>query len=169
MLIAGRISGRDALVYICVQCAGAIAGAALLFSIMNGMSGWTLAADGLGQNGFDGASPAGYGMTAALIAEAALTFFFIYAILEVTAKHAHRGFEGLAIGFALFLVHIVGIPITGTSVNPARSLGPALLVQGTALEQLWLFWAAPVAGAFLAAIVWMYLTESSEKTENIRI
>lgn len=169
MLMARRISGRDALAYVAVQCAGAIAGAALLLSIMNGMSGWSLAADGLGQNGYDSASPAGYGMTAALIAEVLLTFFFVYAILEVTAKHAHKGFEGLAIGFALFLAHIVGIPITGTSVNPARSLGPALLAQGTALEQLWLFWAAPMAGAFLAAMVWLFLTETSEKEMAVRI
>jgi len=168
MLLAKRISSKDALAYIGMQCIGAIVGAGLLFSIASGLPGYEIA-DGLGQNGFADASPAGYNLMACLIAEVFLTFFFIYAILEVTAKHAHRGFEGLAIGFALFLVHIVGIPITGTSVNPARSLGPALFVQGTAIEQLWVFWAAPIAGALLAAIVWLYLTEPREMTRNIRI
>ncbi len=166
MLIARKISGRDALAYIGMQCIGAIVGAALLFVIASGMPGWELA-DGLGQNGYDAASPAGFNMMSSLIAEVFLTFFFVYAILEVTSKRAAKGFEGLAIGFALFLVHIVGIPITGTSVNPARSLGPALFVGGEALEQLWMFWAAPLAGALLAALVWMCLTNPGKMKKNI--
>ncbi len=164
MLIAKRISTKDALVYMGAQCLGAIVGAGLLFAVASGLPAYDIAADGLGQNGFHA-----YDMTAAFIAEVFLTFFFVYAILEVTGKHAHKGFEGLAIGFALFLVHIIGLPITGTSVNPARSLGPALLTGGTAIDQLWLFWAAPLAGGLLAAVVWMYLTDPKEMARNLKI
>ncbi|MDO9536694.1 MAG: aquaporin Z [Thermoplasmata archaeon] len=159
MYLTKKISSKDALAYIGVQCAGAIAGAALLYMIASGMPGWEIA-DGLGQNGFEDASPAGFTLMACFIAEVFLTFFFVYVILEVTSKNVNKGFEGLAIGFALFLVHIVGIPITGTSVNPARSLGPALFAGGTAIEQLWLFWAAPLLGAIIAAFVWMYLANT---------
>ena len=169
MLLAKKIPARDALAYIGMQCLGALAGAGLLFAVASGVSGYDIASDGLGQNGFDSASPAGYNIASAFIAEVFLTFFFVYVILEVTSKHAAKGFPGLAIGFALFLVHIVGIPITGTSVNPARSLGPALFAQGTAVEQLWLFWAAPIAGGILAAIVWMYLTNPKDMKKNLRI
>jgi aquaporin Z len=168
MFITKKIPSKNALAYIAMQCLGAIVGAGLLFVIASGLPGYDIA-DGLGQNGFGDASPAGYNLMAGLIAEVFLTFFFVYAILEVTAKHSHKGFEGLAIGFALFLVHIIGIPITGTSVNPARSLGPALFVGGTAIEQLWVFWAAPIAGALLAAIVWIYLTDPKEMTRKIKI
>ncbi len=169
MLLAGKIKPKHALAYVGVQCLGAIAGAGLLLAVASGVSGYDIASDGLGQNGFDSASPAGYDMTSAFIAEVFLTFFFVYIILKVTSKFAFKGFEGLAIGFALFLAHIVGIPITGTSVNPARSLGPALFVQGTAMDQLWLFWAAPLAGAMLAAIIWMYLTNPNEAKEKFRM
>jgi len=168
MLFAKKINGKDALAYIAVQCLGAIVGAGLIFMIMSGMPGWEVA-DGLGQNGFDTASPAGFDMTSAFIAEVVLTFFFVYVILEVVSKKVNKGFEGLAIGFALFLSHIVGIPITGTSVNPARSLGPALFVGELALEQLWLFWAAPIAGAILAALVWMYLSNPKEMAKNLKM
>ena len=154
--------------YIGVQCLGAVAGAGLIVLIMSGMPGWEIA-DGLGQNGFDSASPAGFNMTAGFIAEIILTFFFVYIILEVTSKKVNKGFEGLAIGFALFLSHIIGIPITGTSVNPARSLGPALWVGDLALEQLWLFWAAPMAGAILAALIWMYLSNPKEMSRNFKM
>jgi aquaporin Z len=156
MWMAKKIKSKDALIYIGVQCLGAIAGAGLLFVVLSGHPGFDVA-NGLGQNGFGDGYNDGYNVTSAFIAEVFLTFFFVYVILKVTSKFAYKGFEGMAIGFALFLVHIIGIPITGTSVNPARSLGPALFVQGTAIEQLWLFWAAPIAGAMLAAIVWMYL------------
>ena len=164
MLIAKRISSKDALAYIGVQCLGAIAGAGLLFAVASGLPAYDIAADGLGQNGFSD-----YSLTAAFIAEVFLTFFFVYAILEITGKYAHKGFEGLGIGFALFLVHIIGIPITGTSVNPARSLGPALFTGGTAIDQLWLFWAAPLAGGLLAAIIWTYLTDPKEMAKNLKI
>jgi len=97
-----------------------------------------------------------------VVAEVVLTFIFLLVIFGSTSKQAPAGFAGIPIGFALAMIHIVGIPITGTSVNPARSLGPALFVGGTALEQLWLFWAAPLAGAVLAALVWKYVLESKE-------
>jgi aquaporin Z len=160
MLVAGKMKGRDAGLYIGAQCAGAIVGAALLFVVASGMPGYELAANGLGQNGYgEDGSPAGYTLMACLVAEVVLTFIFLLVIFGSTSKQAPAGFAGIPIGFALVMIHIVGIPITGTSVNPARSLGPALFVGGTALEQLWLFWAAPLAGAVLAALVWKYVLE----------
>ena len=168
MLLRKKISSKDALIYIGVQCLGAIVGAALLFAIASGLPGWEVA-DGLGQNGFDSESPAGYEMTSAFIAELFLTFFFVYVILEVTSRKVNKGFEGLAIGLALFLVHIVGIPITGTSVNPARSLGAALLVGDVAIEQLWLFWAAPIAGAILATLAWMALSDPQGVKKKLNV
>jgi len=164
MLIAKRIRPKDAAAYVGAQCLGGLAGAGILLAVASGLPAYDLGSDGLGQNGF-----ADYSMTAAFAAELFLTFFFVYAILEVTGKYAHRGFEGLGIGFALFLVHIIGIPITGTSVNPARSLGPAVFVQGMAIDQLWLFWAAPMAGALLAAVVWLFLTDPKEMAKNLKI
>jgi len=113
--------------------------------------------NGLGQNGFDTASPAGYSMTSAFIAEVLLTFIFLLVILGSTSEKAPKGFAGISIGLSLTLVHLVGIPITGTSVNPARSLGPAVIVGGTALNQLWLFWLAPIIGGLLAAAVYRKL------------
>ena len=168
MLFAKKIDAKDALAYIAVQCLGAIVGAGLIVMIMSGSGGWEIA-DGLGQNGYDTASPTGFDMTSSFIAEVILTFFFVYVILEVVSKKVNKGFEGLAIGFALFLSHIVGIPITGTSVNPARSLGPALFVGELALEQLWLFWAAPIAGAILAALVWMFLSNPKGMTDKLKM
>ena len=163
MLVAGKMKGRDAGIYIGAQCAGAIIGAALLFVVASGMPGYELSVNGLGQNGYgEDGSPAGYTLMACLVAEGVLTFIFLLVIFGSTSKQAPAGFAGIPIGFALAMIHIVGIPITGTSVNPARSLGPALFVGGTALEQLWLFWAAPLAGAVLAALVWKYVLESKE-------
>ncbi len=163
MLVAGKMKGRDAGIYIGAQCAGAIISAALLFVVASGMPGYELSVNGLGQNGYgEDGSPAGYTLMACLVAEVVLTFIFLLVIFGSTSKQAPAGFAGIPIGFALAMIHIVGIPITGTSVNPARSLGPALFVGGTALEQLWLFWAAPLAGAVLAALVWKYVLESKE-------
>jgi aquaporin Z len=111
----------------------------------------------LGQNGFDAASPAGYSMMSAFIAEVLLTFVFLLVIHGSTSEKAPKGFAGISIGLSLVLIHLVGIPVTGTSVNPARSLGPALIVGGTALNQLWLFWVAPIIGGLIAAVVWRIL------------
>lgn len=157
MLAARKITVKDAVAYIVAQCVGAVLGAAALYSIAIGNPSYSLARDGLGQNGFDTASPAGYSMISAFIAEALLTFIFLTVIFGSTSERAPKGFAGISIGLSLTLIHLVGIPVTGTSVNPARSLGPALIVGGTALNQLWLFWVAPIIGGLLAAVVWKML------------
>lgn len=154
MLVAGKIKLKDAAAYILSQCIGATLGACVLYIIASGRAGYSLASVGLGQNGYDAASPAGYGLVASFTAEVVLTFIFLIVIHGATSDKAPQGFAGLAIGMSLVLIHLVGIPVTGTSVNPARSLGPALLVGGVALSQLWLFWVAPIIGAVLAAYVW---------------
>jgi len=158
MLLRGKIDGPTALGYIFSQCIGAIIGAALLLSIATGRADYTLAENGLGQNGFGAHSPAGYGVTAAFIAEVVLTALFLLVIFGATSKYVPEGFAGIVIGFALAIVHIVGIPITGTSVNPARSLGPALFAGSDAMLQLWLFWLAPIIGAVLAVTIWKILS-----------
>jgi aquaporin Z len=160
MLVNGKINGRDAGVYIICQCIGAILASVLLFAIMTGLPGYNIATNGLGQNGYGIASPGGFPLMSALIAEVILTFIFLMVIFGATSKAAPAGFAGIAIGLSLAMIHIVGIPITGTSVNPARSIGPALIVGGTALSQLWLFIVAPIIGAVLAAFVWKYLFEA---------
>jgi len=126
---------------------------------MTGNPAYNIATDGLGQNGYGVASPGGYSLVSGLIAEIVLTFIFLTVIFGATSRAAPAGFAGLAIGLSLTTVHLVGIMITGTSVNPARSLGPALIVGGTALAQLWLFIVAPIIGAVIAAVVWKTLFE----------
>ncbi len=157
MLTAKKISGKDALGYIIAQCLGAIIGAAILLAIASGLSGYSAAVNGLGQNGYGIHSPHQYSLVAGLVAEIVLTFLFLFVIFGATHANAPKGFAGLAIGLTLVLIHIVAIPITGTSVNPARSLGPALLVGGEALAQLWLFIVAPIIGGVVAALVWRSL------------
>jgi len=144
----GRMSGRDAAGYMCAQVAGAIAGSAILYALTTGMG-----VSGTGANGF------GEGKLApALIAETVFTFIFVLVVLGATSKkNSASAFAGLSIGLCLVLVHIVCIPLTGTSVNPARSIGPALFAGGTALSQLWVFIVAPFAGAVLAALTWKVL------------
>ena len=154
MLAAGKISAKDAVAYIAVQCVGAVIGAGVLYWIATGNPTYSLALDGLAQNGYDLASPSGFSMISAFAAEVVLTFIFLLVIHGSTSEKAPKGFAGLSIGLSLVLVHLVGIPVTNTSVNPARSLGPAVIVGGVALEQLWLFWVAPIIGALLAAVVW---------------
>jgi aquaporin Z len=157
MLVAGKIKGKDAIAYIVAQCIGAIIGAGILLAIAKGLPGYATAVDGLGQNGYGDQSPAGYAMWACFVAELVLTALFLFVIFGSTSEKAPKGFAGISIGFTLVLIHLVGIPITGTSVNPARSLGPAVFVGGDALPQLWLFWVAPLVGGILAAIVWKYV------------
>lgn len=146
MLVSKRISSKDAIAYIGAQLAGGVLGAVLIMLI-------TGSADNLGQNGYDAASPGSFEVIPAFIAEAILTAFFLIVILGATSSNANAGFAGLAIGCALTVIHIVGIPITGTSVNPARSFGPALIAGGDALSQLWLFLIAPVVGAITGAFI----------------
>jgi aquaporin Z len=149
MLIVRKISAKDAALYIVFQCIGAVIGAGILYGIVIGNPSYSLALDGLGANMYST-----YSLASALIAEVVLTFIFVLVVHGATCERVPKGFAGLAIGFSLMLIHLVGIPITGTSVNPARSLGPALFVGGTALDQLWLFIVAPIIGGILAALVW---------------
>lgn len=162
MLVAGKINWKDTILYIVFQCIGAIIGAAVLLAIANGMPGYSVSADGLGQNGFEALSPGQFSLAACFIAEVVLTFLFLFVIFGSTSKNAPPGFAGVAIGFTLVLIHLVGIPITGTSVNPARSLGPAVFAGPAALSQLWLFWVAPIIGAIIAAIIWRFVLERKE-------
>jgi aquaporin Z len=157
MLTAGKIKAKDAIAYIVAQCLGGIAGAAVLLQVVERRFGYSMAANGLGQNGYGIHSPMGYSFVGCLTAEIILTALFLFVIFGATSKNAPQGFAGLAIGLSLALIHIVGIPITGTSVNPARSLGPALMVGGDALSQVWLFLLAPVIGGVLAAVVWKWI------------
>ena len=160
MLIRGKITAKDTVAYIIAQCVGAIVGAGVLLIVASGSPNFSLGTNGLGQNGYDTASPAGYSLASALVAEVVLTFLLCLVIHGSTSEKVPKGFAGISIGLSLVLIHIVGIPITGTSVNPARSLGPALImgmVDTTALSQLWLFWVAPLIGAILAALVWKSL------------
>ncbi len=160
MLIVGKMKPKDTAIYILMQCIGATIAAASLFVIATGKPGYSLTVNGLGQNGYDIASPGGFSMASAFLAEVILTFIFLLVIHSSTSEKAPKGFAGIAIGLSLVLIHLVGIPITGTSVNPARSLGPALFVGGTALSQLWLFWVAPIVGGVLASVVWKYLSNN---------
>jgi aquaporin Z len=157
MLALRKIGVKDAALYIVSQCVGAVLGAGVLYSIAVGKPEYSLAINGLGQNGYGAASPAGFSLTSAFIAEVVLTFIFLLVIHGSTSDKAPKGFAGISIGLSLVLIHLVSIPVTGTSVNPARSLGPAVFVGGTALSQLWLFWVAPIIGGLLAAVVWKIL------------
>jgi aquaporin Z len=152
--VAGRLSSGDFIQYVIAQCLGAIAGAAVLYMIASGkLAGFDIAKQGLGQNGWGPTYLGGYGMGAAFVFEVVATFLFVTVILGSTGAGAPTANAGLAIGLALVAIHIVGIQITGTSVNPARSLGPALFAGGSALGQLWLFIVAPLIGAAAAGIV----------------
>ena len=157
MLAAGKMKPKDTVIYIIAQCIGAVLGAAVLYVIAVGNPAYNISTTGLGQNGYDTASLGGFSMTSGFIAEVVLTFIFLFVIFGSTSESAPKGFAGISIGLSLVLIHLVGIPITGTSVNPARSLGPAVIVGGTALNQLWLFWVAPIIGGLLAAAVWRLL------------
>jgi len=162
MVAAGRMKTGEAVSYIIAQLIGAIIGAGLLYLIASGKTSFS---GGLGQNGYGELSPQNYNLTSALIAETIFTFIFLMVIFGSTStKNIHGGFAGLSIGLSLTLIHIVGIPITGVSVNPARSIGPAIFVRGEAISQLWLFIIAPIIGAILAAIVWNLLIEKTEKS-----
>jgi aquaporin Z len=162
MVVAGRMKTGEAIYYIVAQILGGIAGAFILLQIASGKPEYSLAANGLGQNGFDALSPQHYSLHAGLIAEIVLTFIFLLVIFGSTStKNINGGFAGLAIGLSLVLIHIVGIPVTGVSVNPARSIGPALLVGGAALSQVWMFIIAPIIGAVLSAVVWKFVLEKN--------
>jgi aquaporin Z len=159
MLVAGKIKGKDAAFYIVFQCIGAIIAAGILLAVATGKADYSLAVNGLGQNGYGLHSPGGYSLISSFIAEVVLTALFLFVILGSTSERAPKGFAGLSIGLSLVLIHLWGIPVTGTSVNPARSLGPAVFVGGAALSELWLFIVAPIIGGILAALLWKYVFE----------
>ncbi|WP_443939002.1 aquaporin Z [Pedobacter sp. MW01-1-1] len=162
MVVAGRMKASEAAYYIVAQVLGAIFGAFILWQIAQGNPDYTISANGLGQNGYDAFSPRHYSLQAGLIAEIVFTFIFLLVIFGSTStKNIHGGFAGMAIGLSLVLIHIVGIPVTGVSVNPARSIGPALFVGGEAISQLWLFIVAPIVGAVLSALVWKFVLEKN--------
>jgi aquaporin Z len=149
----GRFPASDLIPYIIAQVLGAIAGAAILYVIASGKTGFDLSA-GFASNGYDDHSPGHYSLAASLVTEVVMTFGFLFVILGSTHGNAPKGFAPIAIGLCLTLIHLISIPVTNTSVNPARSTGPALFVGGWALGQLWLFWVAPLVGAVLAG--WVY-------------
>lgn len=151
-----RFPASDLLPYIVAQVVGAIAGAGVLYVIASGKPGFVVG--GFASNGYGAHSPGGYTLQAALVAEIVLTFMFLIIILGSTHHRAPAGFAPIAIGLGLTLIHLISIPVTNTSVNPARSTGPALFAGGWAIAQLWLFWVAPIAGAVLAGLAYQWLT-----------
>jgi len=156
----GRVKTKDIAPYVVAQVVGAIAGAAVLFVIASGKAGFSLA-DGFASNGYGEHSPGKYGLPAAFVIEVVMTFGFLVVILGATNPRAPAGFAPIPIGLALTLIHLVSIPVTNTSVNPARSTGPALFVGDWALSQLWLFWLAPIVGAIAAGFLHRWLQEES--------
>jgi aquaporin Z len=166
LAVAGRFRGSHVLPYVAAQVAGAIAAAFVLYAIASGRPEFTLAG-GLAANGYGAHSPGGYSLGAGLLAEVVLTMMFLFVILGSTDDRSPRGFAPLAIGLALTLIHLVGIPVTNLSVNPARSTGPAIVVGGWALAQLWLFWIAPLIGAVLGAAIygWLARVTPEERVE----
>ena len=161
LVVGGRFAAKDLVPYVLVQVIGAIAAAATLLYIASGKPGFELAS-GLASNGYGEHSPGGYSMLSGLVTEVVMTAMFLLIILGATDKRAPAGFAPIPIGLGLTLIHLISIPVTNTSVNPARSTGPALLVGDWAISQLWLFWVAPLAGAVIAGLVYRYLFSDAE-------
>lgn len=161
---ARRFLARDVVPYIVAQVAGAIVGSGILYIIASGKAGFDVNS-GFAANGYDTHSLGGYSLTAGLVSELVMTFFFLTVILGCTNKRAPQPLAGVAIGLALTLIHLISIPVTQTSVNPARSTGPALFVGGWALRQLWLFWLAPIIGAAVAGLAYRFLAEERKVPE----
>ena len=159
LVVGGRFPASEAIPYIIAQVIGALAGAAILYVIASGKTGFTLG--GFAANGYGELSPGKYSMVAAFVCEVAMTAFFLIVILGATARRAPAGFAGIPIGLALTLIHLISIPVTNTSVNPARSTSQALFAGGDYIGQLWLFWVAPIIGAVIAGAISKFL-ESDE-------
>ena len=162
----GRFSARDLPGYIIAQVLGGVFGAGILYVIASGHAGFELSA-GFASNGYGEHSPGGYGLAAALACEFVMTFAFLFVIMGATHGNAPRGFAPLAIGLCLTLIHLISIPVTNTSVNPARSSGPALFVGGWALSQLWLFWVAPLLGAAAGGVVYRFVAGDNPKPTEV--
>lgn len=168
MVMARKLSGRDAIGYVIAQIIGAVVATVVIVAIAKGQpGGYDILTSGLGANGFEDHSPAGYSLTASFLAEAILTAVLCFTVLGATSIKAPVGFAGIPIGLVLTLIHLVSIPVTNTSVNPARSIGPALFVGHWALSQLWLFIVAPLVGSILAAGIHVALDKSSPEDDRI--
>jgi len=155
LVTGGRFPARELVPYVVAQVLGGIAAAAVLYVIASGKAGFDLSA-GFASNGYADHSPGGYSLVSCLVTEVVMTFIFLIVILGSTDARAPKGFAAIPIGLALTLIHLISIPVTNTSVNPARSTGPAIFVGGWALGQLWLFWLAPIVGAALAGVVYRW-------------
>lgn len=167
MLLSKRMTGKDFIGYVVFQCIGGIIGIAILYFLVSQMNLGGVEQTGLGQNGFGEASSVGLSMAGAFVTEVILTFVFVFAVLGVTGTEKFGSVAGIVIGLTLAFVHIMGIPATGTSVNPARSLAPALFMGGVALEQVWLFIAAPLLGGALAALAYIAFERTKRKQETV--
>jgi aquaporin Z len=163
LCIGGRFDKKELIPYILAQVLGGIAGAGILYLIASGKSGFEIG--GFASNGYGEHSPGGYSMLAALVTEIIMTFMFLIIILGATHSSAPRGFAGLAIGLGLTLIHLISIPVTNTSVNPARSTSQAVFAGGWAISQLWLFWVAPITGAILAGFVYKFISPENKTKE----
>jgi len=167
LLIGGRFPASDLAAYVVAQLAGAVAAAGTLYVIASGKPGFDVAA-GFASNGYAEHSPGGYSMIACLVAELVLTFMFLMIILGSTDHRAPKGFAPIAIGLGLTLIHLIGIPVTNLSVNPARSTGPALFVGGSAVQQLWLFWLPPIVGAAIAGIAYPAIAGRPQRSDDVK-
>ena len=163
----GRFPAREIAPYVVAQVIGGIAAAFVLYFIASGQPGFTLASNGLAVNGFGDLSPGGYSMEAGIVTELILTAFFLIIIMGSTHDRAPLGFAPIAIGLGLTLIHLISIPVTNTSVNPARSTGPAVIIGGEALRQLWMFWVAPIAGGSLGGALYRWLSPFSRAEPDI--
>ena len=166
LLVGGRFEKEKAAYYIVAQLIGAILAAVVIFAVANGVDGFSASDSGFAANGYGDQSPDGYNLGSALVIEVVLTAVFLVVILGATAKAASPGFAGLAIGLCLTLIHLISIPVTNTSVNPARSTSQAIFAGGDYLAQLWLFWVAPIAGAALGALLYTTLLGGSDDAEQ---
>jgi aquaporin Z len=167
LVVGKRFPVSELPAYVIAQLLGAVSGASILYVIASGKEGFSVA-NGFAANGYGAHSPGGYALSAALTAEVALTFMFLIIILGATDRRAPQGFAPIAIGLGLTLIHLISIPITNTSVNPARSTGPALFVGGWALQQLWLFWVAPIVGAALAGAAYHFVFAEAPEAASKR-
>jgi aquaporin Z len=162
---SGRCANKHVVPYVIAQVIAGILAAAVLYLIASGKPGWI--PGGFASNGYGALSPGKYSLGACFLTEFIMTFFFLFIIIGTTSKGAATGFAGIPIGLGLTLIHLVSIPVTNTSVNPARSTGPALFAGGAAIDQLWLFWLAPIAGAIVAGLLTRWMYEHSEIVETV--
>jgi aquaporin Z len=167
LAVGGRFPSTQILPYIVAQVAGAVLGALVLYVIANGVPEFDAAASGFAANGYGSHSPGGYSLAAGFVAEIVLTMMFLFIIMGATHGRAPAGFAPIAIGLGLTLIHLVGIPVTNTSVNPARSTGPALFAGGEHIARLWMFWVAPIAGAMIAGFVGRMLYENTDTVDTV--